>query len=67
MRNEPEFITRKEIGALIGDSVDVVRKNESRIGLDSARRPDLNKRNVRYRRSMVMEILSARGLLICAR
>ena len=52
--------TRKDVAGVLGVSVDAVRRNEKRWGIDKAR-VDLNARCVRYRHSMLMFILAARG------
>jgi hypothetical protein len=64
----PNLITRQDVANLLGDSisVDMVRKNEKSLGIDRARK-DINKRLIRYRRDLVVQILTARGLLSTSR
>ena len=50
------FITRKDLAALLKVSVETVRLNEKRRGLDKARR-DLNSRVIRYDLDQVFAIL----------
>jgi hypothetical protein len=54
--------SRKDLATLLGVTVDQVRRNERRWGLDKARR-DLNPRCVRYRRTEAMAVLRARGFV----
>ena len=48
---------------MIDLSVDVVRRNEKRLGLSDIR-VDLNKRSIRYRGAEARAALRARGLLL---
>src|ERR1043166_5993545 len=63
---QPMLVTRKDIAALMGVSVDSVRRNEVRWGLKLVRR-DLNSRSVRYRRGDPLELLTVRGSILPAR
>lgn len=54
------FLTRAEIASMLCVSIRQVRKNEKRWGLDKARR-DLNHSCVRYKSSIVWNILLGRG------
>ena len=62
--SNPVLITRQAVADLLGPDItpDVVRKNEIRLGLDRARR-DINPRLIRYRRDLVIQILTERGLI----
>jgi hypothetical protein len=62
----PALLTRKDIAAMLGISVDMVRKNEKNLGLKSAR-ADINTRTIRYLRPKVESILAGRGLLSATR
>jgi ribosomal protein L13E len=54
--------SRKDVAALLGVTVDAVRRNEKRWGLDRAR-ADLNCRCVRYRTTVMMSALRLRGFV----
>lgn len=55
-------LTRKDIARMVGQSTDVVRRNEERWGLDKCKR-ELNARNVDYREREAKKALLARGLI----
>jgi len=53
-------LTRKDIAQMMGCSADMVRRNESRWDLTSAR-ADFNPRCVRYKTKIVVAILTRNG------
>lgn len=61
-RTAVEYWDRKQIAALLGITLEQVRKNERRLGLDKARQ-DLNKRCVRYDAEIAARELTKRGLI----
>ena len=56
MIDPKHLLSRKDVAELLDVSVDQVRKNERRWGLNAARR-DLNRRCIRYRTLMALAIL----------
>ena len=61
--NRARWLTRQDVALMIDLSVDVVRRNEKRLGLSDIR-VDLNKRSIRYRGAEARAALRARGLLL---
>lgn len=51
-----KFLTRKEVASLLEISVDQLRRNESKIGLDKAR-VRVSRQCIRYRSDEVYKIL----------
>ena len=62
--NSPHLMNRNEIAALLGKdvSVDVVRKNEERLGIRQFK-VAINRRNILYKRAGVLQALEARGFI----
>ncbi len=56
------FTTRKDVARILELSIDVVRKNERRLGLDLAR-IDVNPRLIRYNAEIATRELKRRHLL----
>jgi hypothetical protein len=59
------LLSRKDVAALFGSeiSVDIIRKNEKRLGLDKCR-VDVNCRKTGYRKREALAILRAKGFLL---
>jgi hypothetical protein len=59
------LLSRKDVAALFGSeiSVDIIRKNEKRLGLDKCR-VDVNCRKTGYRKREALRILRAKGFLL---
>lgn len=57
------FLTRKDIARLLEISVKSVHNNEHRLGLDIAR-VDVNRRYVRYVRTVALAELRTRGQVV---
>ena len=58
--SETRYVTRKDIARMLEVSVNVIYRNETRLGLHIARR-DLNERVVRYLSAEVERQLKKRG------
>jgi hypothetical protein len=56
------LLNRNDIAGLINASVDVVRKNEARLGILPFKKP-INRRNILYQRAGVLKALTERGFL----
>ena len=58
--SETRYLTRKDLARMLEVSVNVIYRNEKRLGLQSARR-DLNERVVRYLAVEARRALKQRG------
>lgn len=58
-----KHLTRKDIARLTDLSVDVIRRNEKRLGLEAAKVP-INPRLIRYRKQAAILALIKSGLML---
>ena len=56
------MLSRKDIARMIGESVNLIRHNEQKLGLDRAK-VQINSRVVRYNETRARVALKARGIL----